>query len=204
MRQLTSIVAMNAEGAIGAANHLPWRVRSDLQFFRQQTLDQVVIMGRKTHDSLGGCLPRRTNIVVTHGFSLFPSSADCHSVGAIDEALVTADYRAKRRDIFVIGGATMYEQFAPFVDRYLITRIDKDVPEADAFFRSGWMGDQSDWNSQIIAEGKADGQNDEADFQIWELVPKDPRVIAARRAAAIEAYRRRAAFHSTKFATAHL
>ncbi|MDG2533305.1 dihydrofolate reductase [Sphingomonas sp. HITSZ_GF] len=206
MRQLTSIVAMNAAGAIGAGNHLPWRIRSDLQFFRRQTLDQVVIMGRKTYDSLGGALPRRTNIVVTHGFSLFPTTAECSAVGAIDEALVAASRAPKKKEVFIVGGASMYEQFSPYVDRYLITLVDKEVPDADTFFREAWLGDQSDWDSQIISEGIADGKDNEANFRIWEFLPKRPQIIADRRMAAIDALKRRASagLSFSNFSTAQI
>lgn len=191
MHQLTSIVAMNAKGVIGAGNSLPWRVRTDLQFFRRTTLDQVVIMGRKTYQSLGGCLPRRTNVVVTHGFSLFASGPDCLSAGAIDEALVTANKLAKKREVFVVGGAMMYGQFAPYVDRYLITMIQKEVPDADTFFHESWLNDQGEWEQNLIAEGQADGVADEANFAIWEFIAKDTGTIAQRRREAIEKYERR-------------
>lgn len=202
MRQLTSIVAMNDQGAIGAGNSLPWRVRSDMQFFRRTTLDQVVIMGRKTYQSLNGCLPRRSNVVVTHGFSLFSAGPDCRSAGAIDEALVTAAKAAKKRDVFVIGGAMMYEQFAPYVDRYLITMIEKDVPNADTFFRETWLSDQGEWDQRLIAQGDADGEADEAGFAIWEFVAKSARAIAERRAEAIARYQQRGKRSLTSFAGA--
>ncbi len=192
MRQLTSIVALNQHGAIGSGNRLPWRVRSDLQFFRKTTLDQAVIMGRKTYESLNGALPRRKNIVVTHRFSLFQESEEAQSVGSIQEALVAADRISKRKEIFIIGGATMYEQFSSYVDRYLITFVDKDVPDADTFFKESWLGDLESWDQKIISHGRADGIKDEADFYVWEFKSKRAKLFAERRDAQISDYLNRA------------
>jgi dihydrofolate reductase len=80
LRSLTSIVAVNRDGVIGRRNGLPWRLRTDMKFFREQTLDNVVIMGRKTFDSLGrGALPRRYNIIISGHFALFPEDSDCRT-----------------------------------------------------------------------------------------------------------------------------
>lgn len=184
MQRLTSIVATNAEGAIGAGNSLPWRVKSDLRFFRQQTLGHVVIMGRKTYDSLGAPLAGRTNIVVTHGFSLFPSSAECQAVGSIEEAVALASKLSKKKkDVFVVGGASMYVQFAPLVERYLITEISKSVPDADTFLPNSVFGDQDDWTIQTLQSGNANDEGDEADYAIYEFLYRHPadRVMARNR-----------------------
>jgi dihydrofolate reductase len=196
MRRLTSIVACANNGAIGASNRLPWRVRSDMQFFRRTTLDQVVIMGRKTQQSLGGCLPRRNNVVVTHGFALFDSKVNCRSAGSIEEALVVADEITKKsQETYVVGGATMYEQFAPYVERYLITKIDKFVPDADTHFREEWLGDPSNWIVSLLEEGKADGDGNEADYKIYEYVSRESVLIRDKREAVFEQYKRRAKFN---------
>lgn len=193
MNRLTSIVARNEEGAIGARNSLPWRVKSDMQFFRRETLDKVVVLGRRTYESLGGCLPRRTNIVVTHGFSLFPESAACRSASGIDEALVLASLATRKRgEAYVIGGATMYNQFAPFVDRYLITVVNKRVRDADTFFNDAIMGDRASWSCNVIEEGRADGAGNEADYTIFEYIALDRVAVVRRREAAIERIRVRA------------
>lgn len=182
MRQLTSIIARAENGAIGAQNRLPWRVRSDMQFFRRTTLNNVVVMGRRTHNSLNGCLPSRHNIVVTHGFQLFASGPGCEAAGSIEEALFRCDQAAGRsKQVFVVGGATMYAQFAPMVDRYLITDIGIAVPDADTYFDSTILGEPDRWTRRVIASGRANDVGDEADYEIVELIAKDAREIAARR-----------------------
>lgn len=197
MRRLTSIVAVNSEGVIGAGNTLPWRVRSDLKFFRETTVENVVIMGRRTYDSLGAPLPNRRNIVVTHGFALFRETPNCRAAGSIDEALVLADnWATKRMDVFVVGGASMYEQFAPYVDRYLITEIDKDVPEADTFFAAANVGDPDGWKVKLVKSGLANGSTDEADFKIFEFLRKDSTQVSAMRERVIAGWQNKRAGNS--------
>lgn len=187
MKRLTSIVAVNHDGAIGCQNRLPWRVRSDLQFFRKTTLGNVVIMGRKTFDSLGAPLPGRKNLVVTHGFDLFSETDQLRSAGSIEEALArSSKWCSRREEVYVVGGASMYEQFAPYVDRYLITRVQKPVPSADTFFDEGMLGDPAGWDLQLVGGGVADGKDDEADFEIFEVSKLDPSSERRRRADAVE------------------
>lgn len=172
MRQLTSIVAVNRDGVIGCRNALPWRVRSDMVFFKEQTRGNVVIMGRKTYDSLGRCLPDRYNVVLTRQFQLFADERGCVSRAGVSEGLLEAySTPQKFREIFVIGGATMYEQFDQLVDRYLITIVDKDVSNADAFFDMSIFDRTADWTCKQVAE-KAQGEGDEAPFEIFELTSK--------------------------------
>ncbi len=174
MRRLTSIVAVNKQGVIGVGNALPWRVKSDMQFFKKVTTGNVVIMGRKTHDSLGQCLPNRHNVVVSHQFALFENTASCVLEYGIFDALLAAEKAPQSFDeIFVIGGASMYAQFSGLVDRYLITVINKAVPHGDAFFDEGIVGNDADWEIEAISAGTANSSGDEADFEIFELNARD-------------------------------
>ena len=192
MRRLTSIVAVNREGVIGAQNALPWRVRSDLMFFKQQTVNNVIIMGRNTYDSLGRCLPNRYNIIVTHRLKLFHNEYGCAPVSSIEESLYASNSTAKRfKELFVIGGASMYEQFADYVDRYLITLIDKEVPNGDCYLEPYIFGDLADWNISLLRSGEANPPTDEAAFEILELLPKDPEARLERRQTAIRRYEER-------------
>ena len=180
--RLTSIVAANAQGAIGVGGKLPWRIPSDLKFFKDMTAGNVVIMGRKTFDSLGGKpLPNRLNIVLSH-YNLFEHQENLRSVFSITEALLFADKNtSKNGDAFVIGGSITYHQFAPLVDRYLITLVDKAVPNADSFLDEGMFGTESDWNINLVAE-YSKSLSDEAFFEILELSAKTDRPARQRSA----------------------
>lgn len=178
---------MNPEGAIGCGNALPWRLRTDMRFFRQTTTGNVVLMGRRTFDSLGKkCLPDRYNVVISHSFSLFPRTDSCTSAIGIEDGLFRASLAPKRfKEAFVIGGASMYEQYAPYVDRYLVTVVNKEVPDADTFFREAFFGDQSEWD--LSYQGSVpESELDEAPFSIFELTSRRTDEVRERRVRAIE------------------
>ena len=187
MRSLTSIVAVNRDGVIGRRNGLPWRLRSDMRFFREQTLDNVVIMGRKTFDSFGrGALPRRYNIIISSHFALFPEDSDCRTATGVEDSLFRATLAPRiYKDSFVIGGATIYEQFAPFVDRYLITLVEKEVSDGDTFFNQEPLGDPDAWEIRPLLSCPA-SEADEAEFTIFEVLARNPELFRERRELAIE------------------
>jgi dihydrofolate reductase len=188
MQHLTAIVAINHQGVIGVGNALPWRLKRDMQFFREQTLGNIVLMGRKTFDPLGGkCLPGRYNVVMSHQWGQFPEGDICKSASGVEDALYRATLAPRLfRGAFVIGGATIYDQFAPFVDRYLITLVDKTVDDGDTFFAPPF--DEREWTKEALFSHPADDQN-EASFTVYEMRVKDEAPVADRRDRAIAAGR---------------
>jgi dihydrofolate reductase len=190
MKTLTSIVAVNRDGAIGCQNQLPWRLRTDLKFFKAQTLNNVVIMGRKTYDSIGGCLPNRTNIVLSHNSVLFENTPTCQLSLSIPEVLFSTS-RIRSKEVFVVGGASTYEQFAPFVDRYLVTVVDKPIEGADAFLSESVFGDVGDWAVSLIGEYPATPGIDEAPFAIYEWTAKNADVRHTLRESVVLEYANR-------------
>lgn len=136
---LNLIFARARNGVIGQRNTLPWHLPEDLAHFKQTTLGQPVVMGRKTWESLPPKfrpLPGRTNIVVTR-------QRDWHADGAvvvhsIEEALGTCP---NDEQVWVIGGAEVYAQAMPLAQHAVITEIDADF-EGDAFaptFDGSWQ-----------------------------------------------------------------
>lgn len=165
-----------------------------MRFFKEQTLNNVVVMGRKTYDSLGRkCLPGRFNVILSHQYGLVEGSPECVSATGIDEGLLIASKAPKRfKEIFVIGGASMYEQFAPFVDRYLITVVDKAVPDADAFFQQTILGDEANWEFRSLGKWTKDAVYNEADFEIFEVTARDSAPFKEKRDQIISEIERRA------------
>lgn len=113
---------------IGADNRLPWHLAADLRRFRTLTMGHPVLMGRKTHVSIGRPLPGRTNLVLTsdRGFS----APGCIVVRSVAEALGRAE---PAEELFVIGGAALYAEFLPRASRIYLTLIDHEYP-GDALF----------------------------------------------------------------------
>lgn len=133
-KTIALIVARTRNGVIGRNNTMPWHLPEDLRYFKRVTLGKPVIMGRNTWESLGKPLPGRDNIVVTR-------NADFHAHGAtavndLETALLLADSLATARgadEIMIIGGAQVYCEALPFVQRAYVTEIDADI-DGDTFF----------------------------------------------------------------------
>lgn len=123
-----SIIAAVAENnAIGFKNQLIWHLPADLQFFKKTTLNNTIIMGRKTFDSIGKALPKRKNIVISRNTSLI--APGCTIVANLKEAIAQAD----SEEIFIVGGANIYNQSMEIADQLYITKVH-DQFEADTFF----------------------------------------------------------------------
>lgn len=188
IKSLTSIVAVDLRGAIGCDNTLPWRLKTDMAFFRQHTVGNTVIMGRKTYESLGNKpLPSRNNIVLSHNAVLFDSTPKCLLAPSVEEALFAASAR-QDEGVYVIGGAQTYRQFDHLVDRYLITVVDHKVPNADAFLSENVLKSLDDWKRiEIGRHPKSEGQ-DEYAFSIFEIFAPNPEERKARRGAMIASF----------------
>ena len=124
---LILIAAVADNGVIGRDNALPWRLKADLQRFRQLTLGHAVLMGRNTWASLGRPLPQRRNLVVTRQTELPCDGAEVF--GDIDTALASCDGGT----CFVIGGAQIYAQLIDRASRLEITQVRAEI-EGDTCF----------------------------------------------------------------------
>lgn len=132
---MLSIIACisQANRAIGYENRLLYHIQSDMTRFRELTTGHVIIMGRKTYESLpNGALPHRRNIVVSRSRKELP---DCEVYASLEEALaaVTAK-KAGDNNCFIIGGESIYSQALPFADRLYLTIVDDEPEAADTFF----------------------------------------------------------------------
>jgi len=119
---ITLVVARAQNGAIGRDGKLPWQISADLKRFKELTMGSVMLMGRKTFESLPGLLPGRRHVVLTR-------DSHWHAAGAqvahdIEEALTLA----RGEKISVIGGADIFQLFLPLADRIELTDVLADVP----------------------------------------------------------------------------
>ncbi|WP_347554770.1 dihydrofolate reductase [Robbsia sp. KACC 23696] len=127
---LTLIVARARNGVIGRDNQLPWHLPEDLAYFKKTTMGAPVVMGRKTHESIGRPLPGRRNVVVTRDSAR--QFAGCDTVNSLEQAL-DACASDGVSEVFLIGGAQLYAEGIGLAQRLLITEVDADV-EGDAHF----------------------------------------------------------------------
>ncbi len=155
---IVSIIAAVAEnGVIGRDGELPWRLSSDLRRFKEITLGNPVVMGRKTWESIGTPLPGRANIVVTRNAGLVAEGADIAT--DIETALKTARCRAAEagvNEIFVIGGAALYEAALGLADRLYLTEVQAAV-SGDTHFPNI---DRTRWR-EIGRETRLAGEKDD-------------------------------------------
>jgi dihydrofolate reductase len=134
-RRVSLIVAMDRQRVIGHQGRLPWHLPEDLKRFKSLTMGHAMIMGRKTHESIGRLLPGRRSIIVTRQRDYtVPGALVVHS---IEEALKAC---AGEDEVFVIGGAEIYAQALACADRIHLTELHDSVP-GDTWFPplpEGW------------------------------------------------------------------
>lgn len=128
--RVSIIAAIGKNRELGKNNKLLWNIPEDLNHFRKITAGHTVIMGRKTHESIGRALPKRINIVVTRDKSY--RSEGCVVCGSLNEALEIAK-KSGEKEVFVIGGGEIYKQAIGIADKLYLTLVDGTF-DADTFF----------------------------------------------------------------------
>lgn len=144
---LALVVAMARNRGIGLNGQLPWHLPEDLKRFKALTLGHALIMGRKTHESIGRPLPGRRNLVVTRSGAAF---AGCETAASLEAAMRLA--RETDPMPMVIGGAELYAQALPYATHLYLTRVDRDV-EADTFFPGLIEAEWEQVRQEPVSEG---------------------------------------------------
>jgi dihydrofolate reductase len=132
---IIGIVAVAENFAIGKDGKLPWHYSSDLKFFKQTTTGNAIAMGRKTFDSIGKALPNRLNIVLSRNSQIVENNV--FSAKSKDEVLALSKYL--NCDLFIIGGASIYQEFADAIEKWIVTEIPQTVENADAFMPANFL-----------------------------------------------------------------
>jgi dihydrofolate reductase len=150
------IAAVANNGVIGANGQIPWRCPTDLKYFSKLTSNSIVVMGRKTYESIGRPLPNRRNIVIS---SKPPEQGDSgvewvSSPGEAIPELMTGLVRDK--DAFIIGGSKIYEYFLGIADRIYLTRILADVDGDTVFPEVNWSLWKADESNPEVIKGEKD------------------------------------------------
>lgn len=137
--KISMIAAHGKNRELGKDNKIPWHIPEDFKWFKEKTEGHVVVMGRKTYESIGKPLPKRFNIIVTRDQNyVIPGAVVVHS---LEKALELAkekepnvsDQYQKIPEVFIMGGAQIYHEGLKYADRLYITKIEKEFT-ADAFF----------------------------------------------------------------------
>lgn len=148
MKNLTLIACISKDGGLGKSGQLLWHIPEDMRFFRQTTTGHPVVMGGATYRSIGHPLPKRQNIVLSRrpiddeGVLSFTASSDLEK------------FLSQQSDeVFIIGGASLYQMFINQADRIYLTEVDDSRP-ADVFFPDF---DRKKYQKTILYSGEHDG-----------------------------------------------
>lgn len=128
-RPFKAIAAMSLNRVIGACNKIPWHLPEDFKWFKKMTTGNVIVMGRKTFESIGRPLPNRTTIVLTRSPQAIAEVQTVSGLGELERA--TAGFGC--RDIFICGGAEVYKQALPLCSDLYLTLVKREV-EGDTYF----------------------------------------------------------------------
>jgi dihydrofolate reductase len=126
---ISFIVAMDKNRLIGKGNHLPWHLPADLAFFKRVTMGKSIIMGRKTHESIGKVLPGRENVILSRDEDYFVEG--CTIINSTNG--IKKIEQNKNKELFIIGGSEIFKETFKLVDRLYITLIDEEF-DGDTYF----------------------------------------------------------------------
>jgi dihydrofolate reductase len=129
VRQFKAIAAMSLNRVIGSGNKIPWHLPEDFKWFKRLTTGHVLVMGRKTFESIGKPLPNRTTIVVSRSPEPIPGVRKVNDLSKINPE--SPEFGG--RELFICGGAQIYQQALPLCSDLFLTLVNR-VVEGDAFF----------------------------------------------------------------------
>jgi dihydrofolate reductase len=133
---IIGIVAVDRAGAIGKGGTLPWHYTPDLKFFKEQTTGNACVMGYRTWLSLKKPLPNRLNIVLTRRDEVEPRES---VLWVRDKQSVLSLYEYLNCDLYVLGGAQIFDLFRERIDRWLVTEVPLTIEDADTFLPAGLL-----------------------------------------------------------------
>jgi len=145
---ITIIVAKSNNGIIGKDGDLPWRLPEDLKRFKRLTTGNIVVMGRKTYDSIGRPLPNRKNIVISRNTSLRIEGVE------VEYDLIDVLKRNQEENVYVIGGGQIYVDALPFTEKLEVTEVDVELVGDTSFPEI----DSSQWK-EIFREKRVDPES---------------------------------------------
>ncbi len=164
MKIISHLVAVSNELVIGVDNDLPWNLKDDLAHFKKYTLNKVIIMGRKTYESIGRPLPNRINYVISRTIKEIDGA---HVFDNLEEAMLSAEKHNKNLDIeneiVIIGGGYLFEETLPILNKLVITKVDCSVA-GDVYYPKI---DMKNWEL-ISSESYTKDSDNDYDFKIEE------------------------------------
>jgi dihydrofolate reductase len=143
---ISIIAAIGKNNELGKNNDLIWKLKGDLKFFKELTTNHVIVMGKKTFESLPKMLPNRHHIVITSSNNLNEEVEVFNNIESFLEK-----YKDYKDEIFIIGGASIYKSFLEYSNKLYLTKIDEEDENADVYFP---LFDENLWSKEYISEIK--------------------------------------------------
>ena len=166
MKIISHLVAVSNDLVIGVDNDLPWNLKADLAHFKKYTLNKIIIMGRKTYESIGRPLPNRINYVVSRTLKEISGT---YVFSSLEEAILNAEKKNLQmnieNEIVIIGGGHIFEETAQSINKLIITRVDCNI-DGDIYYPKFNL---KKWKLISTESYKKDSEND-YDFRIEEYV----------------------------------
>ena len=166
MTIISHAVAVSNNNVIGVDNDLPWNLKNDLAHFKKYTSNKIIIMGRRTYESIGRPLPNRTNFVISRTVTEIPGAYVFSNLeDAIDEAKQKNKDLGLESEVVIIGGGYLFRETMNSFYKLVITRVDCDI-DGDFYYPeinlSGW--------SLIKSESFLKDEENDYDFKIEEYI----------------------------------
>ena len=149
--EIILIAAVSKDRVIGKQGGIPWKIKEDLSFFKEKTLNSPIIMGRATYNSIGRPLPNRLNIVMTRSAK---NTEGVTEVTSVKKAIETASKSKDSSKVYVIGGVNIYKEFLPIANKMIITEVELNIEDGDTFFPE-W--DIDEWKEQSRDQREENG-----------------------------------------------
>ena len=149
--EIILIAAVSKDKVIGKQGGIPWKIKEDLSFFKEKTLNSPIIMGRATYNSIGRPLPNRLNIVMTRSVK---NNKEVTEVTSADKAIEADSINRDSSRVYIIGGENIYKEFLPIAHRMIITEVDLYIKDGDTFFPE-W--NISEWKEQSRDQREENG-----------------------------------------------
>ena len=149
--EIILIAAVSKNKVIGKQGGIPWKIKEDLSFFKEKTLNSPIIMGRATYNSIGRPLPNRLNIVMTRSAK---NTEGVIEVTSVETAIEAASINKNASRVYIIGGENIYKEFIPIAHKMIITEVNLHIEDGDAFFPD-W--NISEWKEQSRDQREENG-----------------------------------------------
>ena len=165
---ISSLVAMNANNVIGVNNGLPWKLKDDLQHFKNYSMNKAIIMGRNTYDSIGRPLPDRFNIVVSNTMTETEGLSIAKNLAEALELATNYSIAERQDEVVLIGGARIFDEGMKYVNKLVISWVDAPDIQGDVYFPNF---DLAEWD-QEESENFAQSDVNEFSFKVVEYFKK--------------------------------